>query len=104
MSDCLLPPVSEKVRFCGNFARDVNNLSSERILQLNQKIDRFCTAIENDALDSLPASDGFKKIKSKTKGDLTHELYAWSDADAKRIYGKFAGPVFEMHELGKHLQ
>ncbi len=103
LNKCLLDPLSPKLRFCGRFRDQIDDLSPERICQINEKLDRFCFFLEegqNGA--SLLARDQFKKIKGE-KGGMTHELYAWSDADARRIFGRYAGEVFEMHELGAHL-
>lgn len=101
LSEELLVPLSKRLSFKNSVKQQINDLDKDKILQINQRFDRFSKYLEDQG--ELLSSDGFKKIKGKARPGMTHELYAWSDGQAKRFYGKYNNDVFEIHELGSHL-
>jgi len=81
----VLQPPSEKIVLCDRFLGSVANLSSDRSTKLNRQIDCLAAYLEGNR-QSMLKSLGFKSIGSNAKKGSTHEFYAWSDQDAKRVF------------------
>jgi len=98
----IIEPITNKVKFSDKFRKSIENLDSDRIYNLNKKIEALEDHLNNNkrVLKSL----SLKPIKGNPNGKKsTHEFYAWSDKDAKRCYGHFDKNTFIIDELGKHL-
>ena len=102
----LLPPRTERLRFHPRFERATRDLSFDRRQEVNhavQLLERFFEGGQS------PARLGFKKIVTqRPRPECTHELRAWTDKDAKRIYGHYLAPdggtkTFQIDLLGDHL-
>lgn len=100
-SERLLEPLSGRLRFGRKFADAVGELPPDRRRLINLRMDQLSGFLDHGrSRDHNPDSLNFKPVQGTR--DL-FECYAWSDQDAKRIYGRFDGEVFVVEELGKHL-
>jgi hypothetical protein len=89
------------IAFSANFERSVKGLAADRMILINHGIDQLAKHF----LDSHynPPSLTFKPLQGKPVPGSTHEFYAWSDQDAKRVFGHYEDKIFVLDELGKHL-
>ncbi|NJO18168.1 MAG: putative CRISPR-associated protein [Thioploca sp.] len=98
----LFSPLTQKINFSEGFKREVENLGNiERLVMINERIDELTRHFEN--VNYNPQSLNFKPLKGNPEPPSTHEFYAWSDQNAKRIFGHFEKAVFVLDKLGKHL-
>ncbi len=96
----LLSPPIDKIRYTKAFEKDVVNLEKDRKILVNQRIDQltlFLLKKEN------PRSLDFKQIKGNAISTSTHEIDAWSDKDARRIFGHFEEDTFILDRLDQGL-
>lgn len=99
----LLAPLSSKLEYAPSFLRDVEGLrDNSRIYALNCRMDQLSRYLDLPQHPN-PDSLGFKMLKAPPVPDATHECYAWSDRDAKRIFGHFEGERFVILHLREHL-
>lgn len=96
------PPPSRKVMFSDSFVSDIQGLQEKRVRIINVQIDRLVCHLEKKERPN-PSSLDFKQVKGRPVKDATHELDAWSDLDAGRMFGHFKGDVFVLVRLRKHL-
>lgn len=68
---------------------------------INQRIDQLEKHLNDPSYN--PRSLDFKSLKGKSMKPSTHEADAWSDQDAKRIFGHFERDVFVLDKLDKGL-
>lgn len=106
-SQKLLSPLSEKLKYSARFQQEGNNLSEDRLLIINQRLDQLSRYLHSNASYN-PRSLDFKPLQGRPfRGRLspepTHECDAWSDRDAKRLYGHFEGSDYVIDQLGSHL-
>lgn len=95
----LWPSPSEKIIYGGRFAESVETLSPDRMEHVNKRIDQLARSLE---CGDNPASLDFKPVRGKVK-NYTHEIDAWADQDAKRMYGRLERGVFTLEVLDKAL-
>ena len=95
----LWPSPSEKIIYGERFAESVEKLSSDRMEHVNKRIDQLARYLE---CGDNPASLDFKPVKGRVK-NYTHEIDAWADQDAKRMYGRLERGVFTLEILDKAL-
>lgn len=95
------PSPSDWIVYGVNFTKSIAGISHDRIGEINKKIDDLAVSLENGhQLNSLD----LKKLKGNPRPGSTHELDAWSDQDAKRIYGHYdAENRFVLDSLDKAL-
>lgn len=99
-ADEVFPPPIDNVRFGSGFMASVADLPADRRLLVNTRIDDLCTyRITRQPLARLD----FKALQGNPRPPSTHECDAWSDADARRLFGHFEDGVFVLDALGKHL-
>jgi len=96
----LLPPMTDAYRFSDRFISDVRELAPDRKRIVNERMDELARYFHGK---TNPGSLSFKQLKGAPHPPCTHELYAWSDQDAKRIFGYYEGNCFVIDRLGKHL-
>jgi len=96
------PSPSGKVRYDTKFGKSISGLSPRRHSEINRKIDMLAQTLELDSKYNLSSLD-FKELEGDPVPGSTHELDAWHDQDAKRIYGHFEKDVFVLDKLGKAL-
>ncbi len=104
----LLPPLSSRLNYSDRFKKDVEKLSDDRLLLINQRLDQLSQLLDSGGSYNPPSLD-FKQLKGKPfKGKIspspTHECDAWSDQDAKRLYGRFDKENYVVEHLGNHLK
>lgn len=98
----LLPPLSDKLDLSKKSLRkEFAKLPDKRKIETNQTLDAL-SAYLDDHRDLLK-SNTFKKLQGKPNPPSTHELYLWSDGDAKRLYGHYEDENFIADSIGKHL-
>jgi len=98
----LLPPPSAKIRITPECLASLQALDPARRYEINKRMDELACYLEapNKSTAPNPKSLSFKDFKSK-KG--TYQLYAWSDRDARRIYGHFLdNGNFQIDSFEKH--
>ncbi len=96
------PAPSSKIHFSKKFEESVQGLPGDRLEILNHRLDQLACYLEKGDRPN-PKSLDFKKLGGNPRPPSTHEIDAWSDLDAKRLFGHFEGDVFVLDELGKHL-
>ncbi len=96
----LLPSPIEKIKYTDNFVNAVSSLEKDRIDLINRRIDQL---VEYFIKGTNPRSLDFKQLKGKQIMSSTHEIDAWSDKDAKRIFGHFEDDVFILDKIDKGL-
>ncbi|APB32951.1 Uncharacterized protein conserved in archaea [Gloeomargarita lithophora Alchichica-D10] len=101
-SEKLLPPLSEKIRYSEVFKRTFAALPADRKLIVNQRLDQLSHCLDTNQTHN-PNSLDFKKLKHNPYPPSTHECDAWSDQDAKRIFGHFEDDIFVIDKLDKGL-
>lgn len=101
-SKAILPILSSKIELSEQFNKDTKGLAPDRYFYLNEQLDNLAKYLDTDR-KQCPDSLSFKKLTGSPINGSNHEFYAWSDRDARRVYGHFKGKVFVLDSLGKHL-
>ncbi|MCP5494971.1 MAG: putative CRISPR-associated protein [Leptospiraceae bacterium] len=96
--DCVYESPINKVRFSQKFLKSVENLETDRCVLVNQKVDQLCKYLQTK--QNVSSLD-FKELKGNPKPPSTHEIDAWSDKDAKRIFCHYENGILVLDELGK---
>lgn len=91
---------SPKIRYDPKFVDSRKELAGGRLQIINERIDDLAVKVETGR--SLSRLD-LKPLKGDPRPPSTHEIDAWSDQDAKRIYGHYEDDVFVLDALGKAL-
>ncbi len=97
----LPPPKGSNIRYSKKFERDVDELPPDRKYLINKRVDQLIKRLKDCSYN--PASLDFKSLKGNPLPPSTHEIDAWSDKDARRIFGHFEGKTFVLDSLGKGL-
>jgi putative CRISPR-associated protein (TIGR02619 family) len=97
------PSPSGKIVFTDKFLKSCEKEKGNRLHKINEQIDLFAQYLE-DKNHPNPDSLRYHSLNSPPCEGVTHEIYAWSDGGAKRIYCKSLddGKV-ELLFLGDHL-
>ena len=96
-------PPSGRITFSEEFAKEVKDLPPDRLYEINKRMDELAQHLEKEGHPN-PGSLKCHPLKGEPVPDCTHEIYAWSDRDARRIFGVCHGHKrFEIKRLGKHL-
>lgn len=99
-AEALHPSPSAKIRYGDHFADTVKRHASERLAEINRKIDDLMVFMEQgknrQGLD-------FKQLKNGPHKGSTHEIDAWHDGGAMRIFGHYEGGVFVLDRLDEGL-
>jgi len=97
----LHPPPSDLVRYGPRFAESCR----ERLEDVNRKVDLLAKCLE-DPRRPNPRTLDFKALAGKgppSAPEATHEMDAWSDGAAKRIYVRLEGGVATLLRLDRKL-
>lgn len=98
----LLSPLSTKVRVADAVQKVFAGLEAAHKVQVNEALDEFSAYVDHGR--TLPKSRTFKKLRGDPVPGSTHELYAWSDGAAGRLFGHYdAGGAFVFDRLAGHL-
>ena len=95
----LWPSPNETISYGEAFERSLAGLAPDRMALVNLRVDQLAVYLKTG---HNPPSLDFKKLKVSS-GRSTYEMDAWSDQDAKRLFGYFIGAVFVLDRLGPHL-
>ncbi len=95
-------PVIKNIKFGPEFLDSTANLSGNRLRILNERIDDLTSYLLSNRKKNLNRLD-FKKLSGNPKPPSTHEIDAWADQDAPRIYGHFENEIFILDEFGPAL-
>jgi len=99
-SQKLHPSPSKKFKYGPRFEPSVEGLSKDRLCLINERIDNLAVFLEKE---TNPKSLDFKKLNGNPCPPSTHEIDAWQDQDAKRIFGHYEDSLFILDQLDKHL-
>lgn len=100
----LLPPLSDKLAYSARFRKTLEKLPRDRRRIVNERLDDLSLCLDSNR-DYNPTSLDFKALRGKPFADSTHECDAWSDADAKRMYGHYLEDGrYQIDRLDKHLR
>lgn len=98
----LLPPLSDKLDLSKkSLQKEFAKLPDKRKIETNQALDALSAGL--DGHRTVLKSNTFKKLQGKPNPPSTHELYLWSDGDAKRLYGHYEDENFIADSIDKHL-
>ena len=100
--DKVYPSPSNKLVFGEKFEQSVRGITPERTISVNERIDQLAKYLETNGKYN-PSSLDFKQLKKNPCPPSTHEIDAWSDGDAKRMFGHHEGNVFILDKLDRHL-
>ncbi|NJK39900.1 MAG: putative CRISPR-associated protein [Oscillatoriales cyanobacterium RM2_1_1] len=99
----LYSPPTDKLKYGSSFEKSIKGLPPDRLVQVNEKIDQLTKYLETNNNQYNLSSLDFKELKGNPCPPSTHEIDAWSDQDAKRIFGHYAGDKFILDKLDKGL-
>ncbi len=97
----LLDPISPRLRLGPDFAKTVASLiPDDRYMALNERLDQLARFLETGV--NLNTLD-FKKLQGNPIPPSTHEIDAWADRGAPRLFGHYEDGIFIVDRFGKHL-
>jgi len=100
----LLSPLNSRLEYSERFQKQARELKRDRLALVNHHLDQLSRCLETNG-EYNPTSLNFKKLNNQPFPKATHECYAWSDKDAKRLYGHFEkNGTFVIDQLGVHLR
>ena len=94
------PSPSPKIVYGPNFARSVENLEARLNAQINKRIDDLMRRLEKGT--PLKRLD-LKTVKGNPPPHRTHEIDAWADQDAKRIFLRLEDNIATLDALDRAL-
>lgn len=97
----LLDSPFDKVKFAGTFSSDIAGLSTDRLAQLNQRVDDLARYLNGPSMP-LRRLD-VKQLRGNPMPPSTHECDAWADGDARRIFFHYQDGVAVLDCLAKGL-
>ena len=102
LAEHLPPPITERLRYAPTFQDTVAQYRNQkdRLYKINERLMDLARHLEDNSYN--PARLDFKLLKGK-HSPSTHECDAWSDKDARRIFGHFEDDVFVVDNLKKGL-
>jgi putative CRISPR-associated protein (TIGR02619 family) len=95
-------PPSARLQFGPRFEKSVDRLAPNRRREVNRRIDMLCRVLESGTAYNLQSLD-FKELQGNPLPPSTHECDAWSDEDARRLYGHYEKGVYVLDGLGSAL-
>lgn len=98
LEERLWEPVDEKLRFASAFEKSASKCDRDRLRLINERLAQLARRLNDPAYN--PRSLDFKELKG-SHGPWTHECDAWSDRDAKRLFGHFEQGVYVIDALEK---
>jgi putative CRISPR-associated protein (TIGR02619 family) len=102
LADGPLEPLSRRLKYSPRFASEFTKLPEpSRRAMLQARLDELAARL--DGVRVHRASETVKPLKGHPAPGSTHEVYAWSDADARRIFGHHEGDTFVLDQLSEHL-
>lgn len=92
---------STKLIYGSKFLHSTRSIDPSRIEILNGRIDDLARYLETGV---NPRSLDFKQLRGTPKPGSTHEIDAWSDDGARRLFGHYDNEIFVLDELDAHLR
>lgn len=100
----IYPSPSERLCYGPAFLKSVASQPADRKRILNRRIDQLAAHLENGGrTEASPASLDFKPLRGGPCPPSTHEMDAWADKAAHRLFGHFEDAVFILDCLAEHL-
>lgn len=96
------PTPSERFEYGRDFIGSTQGQPRDRLLNLNDKLDKLASYLEGDQTRPLKSLD-FKQLKGDPKPPSTYEFDAWADRDAKRVYCHYDADKLILDRLGDAL-
>lgn len=93
---------SDRFVYGRDFLGSTQGQPRDRLLNLNDKIDKLAIYLEGDQSRPLKSLD-LKQLKGNLKQPSTHEFDAWADRDAKRVYCHYEAGKLILDRLGDAL-
>ncbi|NJM76603.1 MAG: putative CRISPR-associated protein [Acaryochloridaceae cyanobacterium RU_4_10] len=100
--EALHPSPYAKITFSSKFEQSLQGLQPDRLILLNTRIDQLVKFFETNKQNN-PRSLDFKALKGNPCPPSTHEIDAWSDNGAYRIFAHYEGDRLILDKLDKHL-
>jgi putative CRISPR-associated protein (TIGR02619 family) len=100
-----LTPPSPKIWITPEWADTFESLDASRRYEVNKRMDELACYLEapNRGTAPNPNTLNFKSFTNNKTQKGTFQIYAWSDRDARRIYGHFLdNGIFQIDTLEKH--
>jgi putative CRISPR-associated protein (TIGR02619 family) len=101
LAERLLEPLSPKMVIDKKVQRAFDGLEKARKILVNEALDALSAHLDFDK--PMLKSKTFKTIQGNKLPPSTHELYAWSDGDARRLFGHYENGRFIVDSLSGHL-
>lgn len=99
-SETLMDSPSGRVRFTDRFREDASGLAADRLRAVNERIDDL---VRRQHHGQARRRLDLKALKADPCPPATHEVDAWAEGDARRIYLRFEGDAAVLLQLGRHL-
>ncbi len=93
---------SDRLIFGPNFEHSLRGISPERLVLINERIDQLARNLETAGHYNPPSLD-LKPLKGNPCPPSTHEIDAWADQDAKRMFGHYENNCFVIDKLDRAL-
>jgi putative CRISPR-associated protein (TIGR02619 family) len=99
----LQPSLSDRLKFSSSFERSVKGILPDRLVLVNNRIDQLSKFLETNGAYNPPSLD-FKSLKGTLRPPSTHEVDAWGDRDAKRIFSHYEDNILilDILDVGIH--
>ena len=96
------PAPTERIGFGDSFLKTVVAQPEDRLVNLNDKLDKLAVFLEDNQQRSLQSLE-LKPLKGNPKPPSTHEFDAWADRDAKRVFCHREGTKLVLDRLDSAL-
>ncbi|MBL8900660.1 MAG: hypothetical protein JNM84_23715 [Planctomycetes bacterium] len=93
-------PCSDRVRYGPKFRASIEKLPATRIGMINERLDDLAEYVERGVYRSRL---DLKQLKGQGSAPSTHEIDAWSDGDARRMFLHRDSDGWILDRLGAHL-
>ena len=99
---------SERIKFGARFEQSLKDhkLDADRLIHINDRLDNLARYLETKDEQQEKynlASLDFKPLRNDPYPPSTHEIDAWADQDAKRMFGHYEGDIFVLDKLDRAL-
>lgn len=98
----VLPPLSEKLRFSAVVEAQARELTADRRLTFNERMDDLSCYLESGQSQPINRLD-FKQLRGTPCPPATHECDLWADRGAWRAFGHYGGATFVIDRIGPGL-
>jgi putative CRISPR-associated protein (TIGR02619 family) len=96
------PCPTDRAAFAAGFLKSTEGQPSDRLVNLNDKVDKLSVFLEGDQKHPLQSLD-LKPLRNNPNPPSTHEFDAWADRDAKRVFCHYEADRLILDRLGAAL-